>query len=59
MSQRVGSHAKDKSLDPAKIIFPCEIVPEEFQYSDVECTPIKPDSMIPFPDGTFDVVYAI
>lgn len=59
MSQRVGTYAKEQSSDPAEVIFPCEIVPEEFQYEDVTCTRINPDSMIPFPDETFDVVYAI
>ena len=59
MSQRVGSHARELKLNPAEIIFPCEIVPEEFQYSDVACTKIEPNSIIPFPDNHFDVVYAI
>lgn len=59
MSQRVGDVAKELQLDPAEVIFPCEIVPEEFQYPDVSCTQIKPDSIIPFPDQYFNVVYAI
>ncbi|MDA7930172.1 class I SAM-dependent methyltransferase [Akkermansiaceae bacterium] len=59
MSQRIGTFAKDLKLDPKEVIFPCEIVPEEFEYTDVTCTEIKPDSIIPFPDAHFDVVYAI
>lgn len=59
MSQRIGDRAKEKNLDPKEILFPCEIVPEEFEYPDVECTRIGTDSIIPFPDEHFDLVFAI
>ncbi len=59
MSQRLGSEAEARGHDPANCIYPCEIVPEEFKYDKVVCKKIGTDSVIPFEDNFFDVVYAI
>jgi SAM-dependent methyltransferase len=59
MSQRIGDEAEKRGLSPKECIYPCEIVPEEFQYEKVECSKIKTDSMIPFDDNFFDVIFAI
>ena len=59
MSQRIGEEAERCGISPETCIFPCEVVPEEFQYDKVKCTGLKTDSKIPFEDEFFDVVYAI
>lgn len=59
MSQRIGERAQSLKLKPAELIFPCEVEPEDFLYSEVKCTSINLDSIIPFDDNYFDAVYAI
>jgi SAM-dependent methyltransferase len=59
MAQKVGEEAESKGIAPKDCIYPCEIVPEEFQYEKVKCQEIDTDSQIPFEDNFFDVVYAI
>lgn len=59
MSQKIGEEARRRRLQPKDCIHPCEIVPEEFQYDQVQCRRIDVDSLIPHPDEHFDVVYAI
>jgi SAM-dependent methyltransferase len=59
MSQKIGEEALRKGIQPDQCIYPCEIVPDEFRYDKVKCQKIDTDSIIPFPDDFFDVVYAI
>ena len=59
MSQKIGTEAERRGISPEECIFACEIVPEEFQYDKVKCHKIKTDSIIPFDDNFFDLVYAI
>ena len=59
MSQRIGEEAINKGVDPSTCIYPCEITPKEFKYDQVQCQQIKTDSIIPFPDEFFDLVFAI
>jgi len=59
MVQRIGEYAKLLNIKPSELIFPCEVEPDFFLYKEVECTPIKLDSKIPFEDNYFDAVYAI
>lgn len=59
MSQKIGEEAAQKGIEPSQCIYPCEIAPEEFKYEEVNCQKIEPDSIIPFPDEFFDLVFAI
>lgn len=59
MSQRIGDCADSKGMDPTTCIYPCEIVPEIFEYEKVECGRIDTNAKIPFEDEFFDVVCAI
>ncbi len=59
MSQKIGNEAESLGIDPTQCIYPCEIVPEAFEYDKVTCAKIEPDSKIPFADNFFDVIFAI
>lgn len=59
MAQRIGDEADGKGIAPGECIYPCEVTPEEFIYEKVRCQKINTDSIIPFTDDFFDVVYAI
>lgn len=59
MSQRIGDKIAEMGFEPGECIYPCEIVPEIFEYEKVACRKIDTDSKIPFEDNSFDVVYAI
>ena len=59
MSQKIGNEAERRGISAKNCIYPCEIVPEEFQYEKVECKKIKTDSVVPFDDSFFDLIYAI
>lgn len=62
MSQCVGEYIS--SIAPSEFVisdslFACEISPEYFMYDKVECKKILPDSMLPYDDNFFDLIYAI
>lgn len=59
MSQRVGSAFEEMGEEPDKHLFACEIAPDQFLYSKVACQRISTDSVIPYADDTFDLIYAI
>ena len=59
MCQKIGNYLLENGLNPEEIIFACDISPENFQYSLITCSQTSPDSVIPFPDETFNVIYAI
>jgi SAM-dependent methyltransferase len=59
MCQRLGRFLQEHGRDPRAQLLACEIVPEVFQYREIECHRIGTDSVIPFPDGSFDLIYAI
>jgi SAM-dependent methyltransferase len=61
MSKKIGDHFKSmpKSPAPREHIFACEIDTDGFKYEEIECVKISPNSEIPFPNETFDLIYAI
>jgi SAM-dependent methyltransferase len=59
MSQRVGQHFEALGRDPQEHLIACEVVPEIFKYQKVRCQRIGTDSIIPFEDESFDLIYAI
>jgi SAM-dependent methyltransferase len=59
MSQKVGDHFKALGRYPRDHLHACEVAPECFQYEAIECRKAPSDSTIPFPDRTFDLIYAI
>jgi SAM-dependent methyltransferase len=59
MCQRIGNYFEQLGEQPADHIFACEIATEKFQYTNVECRKISMDSIIPYEDESFDIIYAI
>ncbi len=59
MSQKVGTYFKEIGGEPKKHIYACEVFPEYFKYADIQCSKISTDSIIPYDDETFDLIYAI
>jgi len=59
MCQRLGRFFRQQGEDPAARLVACEVVPEIFQYPGIECHRIGIDSVIPFPETSFDLIYAI
>ncbi len=59
MCQRIGRHFENLNKDPREHLVACEVVPEIFQYRKIECHRIGVDSVIPFEDDRFDLIYAI
>ena len=59
MCQKIGDYFLHKGIDPKDRIFACEIVPEIFKYTKIKCQKISKDSVIPFQDKTFDLIYTI
>jgi len=59
MCQRLGRFFQQHGREPRAQLVACEIVPEVFQYREVDCQRIGTDSVIPLADGSFDLIYAI
>ena len=49
----------EKQLDPAEHLFPCDLVPESFQFDGLSCARTRPDGTLPFADETFDAAISI
>jgi 2-polyprenyl-3-methyl-5-hydroxy-6-metoxy-1,4-benzoquinol methylase len=59
MTQQIGQHLENNSLNISDMLFACEIAPENFLYSKTQCLKIEGNSKIPFDDNFFDLIYAI
>lgn len=59
MCQQIGNYFKDHGGIPSEHVYACEIATEVFKYQEINCQEIDTDSVIPFEDGTFDLIYAI
>ena len=59
MCQRLGEFFESRGADPKQRLVACEITPEIFRYGKVECREMGVNSEIPFPDASFDLIYAI
>lgn len=59
MSQQVGNYLKETGKNPKDCLYAAEIVPQNFMYKEIECKKISTDSIIPFDDEFFDIIYAI
>lgn len=59
MCQKIGNYFKSQGMQPKEHIFACDIEINNFQYPDIECRKISTDSMIPYDDESFDLIYAI
>ncbi len=60
MCERLARFAESRNLSPAELLTACEVDPEVFDGPEtVACHRIGLDSVLPFPDACFDVIYAI
>jgi len=52
--------AAEKGLDPTEHVFPCDLMPETFEYGRLHCRPTEQDGRrLPFDDDSLDVVVSI
>jgi 2-polyprenyl-3-methyl-5-hydroxy-6-metoxy-1,4-benzoquinol methylase len=58
-SQALGETLRRRGLDPGERIAACDVVPQEFRYAPVQCTPIGADGRLPYPDAAFEAVVSI
>jgi SAM-dependent methyltransferase len=58
-SQALGERLGGRGLDPGVHLAACDVVPEEFRYAPVRCTPIGADGRLPYDDASFDAVVSI
>ena len=58
-SQALGERLGGRGLDPGAHLAACDVVPEEFRYAPVRCTPIGADGRLPYDDASFDAVVSI
>lgn len=59
MCQQVGDWFHAHGATPREHVHACEIAPEGFRYEEITCQEISTDSVIPFEDSSFDLIYAI
>jgi len=59
MSQEIGKYLKKTGREPKDCLYATEIVPENFMYNEIECKKISTDSVIPYKDEYFDIIYSI
>lgn len=59
-SQQLGQHLQSvPGLEPGEIISACDIFPEYFLYSAVECRKISTDGRLPYDDSSIDVACSL
>lgn len=59
MCQKIGRYLNSIGGQPGTQLFACDVDTVKFSYTGTECLKINPDSVLPFPDETFDMIYAI
>ncbi|MGQ0643661.1 MAG: methyltransferase domain-containing protein [Gemmatimonadaceae bacterium] len=53
----IGDRVKQTlGVHPRSVVTACDVAPENFRYHEVECDRIPDDGVLPYKDGTFDVV---
>lgn len=59
-SKILGDYLRSAGLgEPSTVISACDVVPENFKYTDIVCDPIESSGRLPYADGTFDVVCSL
>jgi SAM-dependent methyltransferase len=59
-SRLAGEYLRTEvGVDPSTVLSACDLVPEQFRYSGVDCRPIDASGMLPYPDAWFDVVCSL
>ncbi len=59
MCQRIGRHLQSVGAEPINQLSACEVDNNKFLYPAIECMRIEDDSVIPFGDNVFDLIYSI
>lgn len=59
MCQRLGEYFEAAGKSIPEHLAACEVSPEAFAYLPIQCVRMQPDSVIPFEESTFDLIYAI
>ena len=49
----------DNGADPAEHVFPCDLIPDTFEYDKLACTKTGSDGKLPYEDDTFDATVSI
>jgi SAM-dependent methyltransferase len=59
-SKVIGDYVASRfGVDPSAVVSACDVTPEIYGYSAVRCDPIGGDSLLPYPDNSFDVVCSL
>lgn len=56
LSWKLSERLEARGLDPAAIITPCDLYPEEFRFAPLRCVRSDFNGRLPFDDATFDCV---
>ncbi|MBI4686391.1 MAG: class I SAM-dependent methyltransferase [Nitrospirae bacterium] len=59
MCQKVGRRFQSVGAQPERQLYACEVDSDKFLYKAVQCMKIEDDSVIPFSDNMFDLIYSI
>jgi SAM-dependent methyltransferase len=55
----LGEWLAERGIAPGPHVQACDLHPESFELSGIECTPLATDGALPFADGTFDAVVSL
>jgi SAM-dependent methyltransferase len=59
LASRVGDYLEQHGRSPRSILTACDLFPEYFEYTEVDCIKVDAIDRLPFDTGTFDIVYAV
>jgi SAM-dependent methyltransferase len=58
-SYLMGEFLRSKGIEPRDHVFPCDLIPESFEYGTLECQRIHGDGRLPFADASLDAAISI
>ena len=58
-SKKMGDYLQQRGNDPAETLAACDLFPESFRYAGVRCDAVPLSGILPYADGSFDVVCSL
>lgn len=58
-SKKMGDYVAASGHDPSDSLAACDLFPEFFRYRGITCDAVSMDGLLPYDDGTFDVVCSL
>ncbi len=59
MAQKIGNYIHEQGGRPDEQLTACDLFPEYFEYDGVKCEKLTFLTSLPYPDNSFDIIYAI